>query len=635
MVLTMVGVLARLSSRLDFCLRFSSNVVKNTFPKLADAVTRQTGSQNLFVGVCVLGEAENKKEIELCKIASRAVTRETKRIPIYITNEHTLIHGSFQDTDSLEDRNVERTQSYQLRAVRMERDSTDPSWQIYKSPFRFGQQIILVKHSYTSNTLISPPNKKRKWKENKKDVPASSGNDIRDEATCHFDFPPALDAAPQTSVTQQKPSSNPQQALSSPTPITNIDRLSIGQQMSKEKSTRPCFSDPSSTMSFSMLHISYQLLSIMERSTFERDNAVKNHVAAEIARTGKRNRQAYKARKDVNNFWKNVQHFRDKQTIPYFQKQSHGNTLGSRPCFSSANEPAETAKQRKKIKTAREEEEEEEEEDTEWINKTKHAAVAERFRRFLFAAVELEGKLNKPRYGDDKEMLSLKTKLFQETIDRVHFTVQYSKLIYTKTKLKTKTARLVPHSSHYSSTIDFFKFINICEYSETKRFLQREVCESKHSHLDAAILRTKIHRSDKVSEFLEQYQKNGIRINDFSGNLSGYFEIVNFKRNTFLGVKSHFSGVHLKNFPFKNVDEMEDDFVMKRKEHMLIRHINWMKDKVRIGEKHKHDITNEECNHGREMIPLRNSNSISTTVVPRRVSESNANRIHDIVSMGK
>ena len=27
----------------------------------------------------------------------------------------------------------------------MERDSTDPSWQIYKSLFRFGQQIILVK----------------------------------------------------------------------------------------------------------------------------------------------------------------------------------------------------------------------------------------------------------------------------------------------------------------------------------------------------------------------------------------------------------------------------------------------------------------------------------------------------------
>ena len=51
----------------------------------------------------------------------------------------------------VENHNVERTQSYQLRIVRVERDravewdSTDPSWQIYKSLFRFGQQIILVK----------------------------------------------------------------------------------------------------------------------------------------------------------------------------------------------------------------------------------------------------------------------------------------------------------------------------------------------------------------------------------------------------------------------------------------------------------------------------------------------------------
>ena len=64
-------------------------------------VTRQTGSQNLFVGVCVLGGAENKKEIELCKIASKAVIRETKcpnllyyrRMLIY--TDKILIHRSF------------------------------------------------------------------------------------------------------------------------------------------------------------------------------------------------------------------------------------------------------------------------------------------------------------------------------------------------------------------------------------------------------------------------------------------------------------------------------------------------------------------------------------------------------------
>ena len=44
----------------------------------------------------------------------------------------------------------------------------------------------------------------------------SSGNDVRDDATCHFDFALALDAVPQTTVTQQKHSANPQQALSSP-----------------------------------------------------------------------------------------------------------------------------------------------------------------------------------------------------------------------------------------------------------------------------------------------------------------------------------------------------------------------------------------------------------------------------------